>query len=70
MLYPHILQLVLIAEVVKSFQYGEKDVLRNNVKGLTEIQVDDISDSSLVSDTVTLSQEASRLVRQDLPLMK
>jgi len=31
-----------------SFQYGEKDVVGYCVKGLTEVEIDDISGSSLV----------------------
>ena len=31
-----------------SFQFGEKDVMWDLVKGLTEVEIDDISGSSLV----------------------
>ncbi|KAK4825966.1 hypothetical protein QYF61_003535 [Mycteria americana] len=53
-----------------SLLFTEKDVVGDQVKGLTEVQIDDIRCSSLSTDVVTPSQKAARLVRQDLPLVK
>lgn len=41
-----------------SFQFGKKNVLRDCVKSLSEVQIDDISDS----DAVRPSEKVTRLV--------
>ncbi|KAK4808270.1 hypothetical protein QYF61_020751 [Mycteria americana] len=51
-----------------SLQCREKDVVGDHVKGLTEVQIDDILALPLSSDVVTPSEKATRLVRQDLPV--
>ena len=48
------------------FRLGEKDVVGDRVKGLSEVQIDDNSSSSLVH-WHNSSQKATRLFRHDLP---
>ncbi|KAK4827897.1 hypothetical protein QYF61_022320 [Mycteria americana] len=52
-----------------SLQLREEDVVGDRIEGLTEVQTTSIA-LPLYIDVVTPSEKATRLVRQDLPLVK